>query len=224
METNLVEIPYKSKSDKFSIIPLGDCHVGNRGCEKQRLYDMVQWIKEKENCYWIGMGDYIDCINYTDKRFDPCTVDDKYLVNLSNCVPMQVEDIIRIFRPIKDKCIGLHRGNHEEKIRLNYHFDIMHEFKKEFDVPLLDDSAYTRLRFKRENSNEKDVFNIFSMHGRVGGRKGGNKINWLEDLISYVDADIYLIAHAHIKASELKTQLVGDNRNHIKQKKKVLLS
>ncbi len=222
MKTEWVKIPYKSRLDEFSIVPLGDSHIGNKGCERQKLRDMVQWIKDKPNCYWIGMGDYVDCINYTDKRFDPTTIETKYLQDLSNCVPMQVYDAVQILEPIKDKCLGMHRGNHEEKIRLNYHFDVMREFEKELGVKLLEDSALIRLTFAREGSNEKNAFDIFSMHGRVGGRKGGNKINWLEDLIGYVNADIYLIAHAHIKASEIKTQLYGDNKVHIRQRKKVL--
>jgi hypothetical protein len=221
MERLWIKIPYESRSDKYNIIPLGDIHLGNKGCDKQRLRDMISWIKDAPNCYWIGMGDYIDCINYTDKRFDPSTIDNKYLNNLSNCVPMQTEDIIHFFEPIKDKCLGLHRGNHEEKIRLTYHYDVMYEIGKTLDIPLLEDSALIRLSFMRKGGGH-EAFDIFSIHGRVGGRKGGNKINWLEDCISYINADIYLMAHSHIKEAEIKTQLYGDQKVHIRQKKKVL--
>jgi len=221
MEVNKKRIDYKSKNDEYYIVPIGDVHIGNKGCELQRFKDMIQWIKDKPNCMWLGMGDYIDCINYTDKRFDPDTIDKKYLNELSNCVPMQIQDFIELVRPIADKCLGFHRGNHEEKIRLQYHYDVMYELWKEFGKPDLEDSSYTILDFHR---CDKDIqrITIFSMHGCAGGRKGGNKINRLEDLIGDHEADIYLIGHSHVKSCEIKSQLFVDNRCNVKQRKKVL--
>jgi len=218
---NKKRIDFKSEKDEFYVVPIGDVHLGNKGCEIQRLKEMVEWIRTKENCYWIGMGDYIDCINYTDKRFDPDTIQAKYLTELSNCVPMQIGDFMEIVRPIIDKCLGFHRGNHEEKIRLQYHYDVMYELWKEFGKPLLEDSNVMVLDFVMPNKHV-DRVKIFSTHGCCGGRKGGNKINWLEDLIGYIEADIYLIAHSHIKESEIKTQLYVDRMGRVKQRKKVL--
>jgi len=217
-----VKIGYKSVHDKFILIPLGDLHVGNKGCDIKRIKDMVEWIRTKENCFVLCMGDYCDCINYTDPRFDPQTVPDKYLQDLSNAVAMQTEDFIEIIRPISDKIIGFHRGNHEELIRSKYHWDVMHEIHKAFpSVPILNDAAITRLHFTRHKTSVT-CFDVFSQHGRVGGMKGGNKINRLEDMMGFVDADIYLIAHAHIKESEVKTQLCLDKSLHVHHKKKLL--
>jgi hypothetical protein len=227
MEKNIVKIEFE-KNEWHYLIPIGDIHLGNKGCDIQRLKELIAWIKEKENCMWIGTGDYCDFIAYTDPRFDPSTVSKRYLDNLGNCVQMQIHDIIDLFEPIAYKCIGFHRGNHEEKIRLKYHHDVMYELCKAFDfkIPNLKDTAITRLKFIRNcNATGKKphyTFDIFSQHGRVGGRKGGNKINWLEDLIGYVKADVYIIAHSHIKATELKTQLYLDSHLNLKQRKKVL--
>lgn len=225
MEVNVKNIKYKSKSDEFYIVPIGDTHIGNCGFERDRFKELIQWIKQKENCYWIGMGDYLDCITYADKRFDPETLEKKYRDVLSNSVPKQIEDFCLLVRPIMNKCLGLHRGNHEEKIRLCFQYDVMYELWKEFDVPILEDSCLTKLLFTRvpgKSVSETNRIDVFSMHGCCGGRKGGNKINWLEDLIGYIDADVYLIAHSHIKESEVKTQLYVDNAGNIKQRKKVL--
>lgn len=221
MERNKIMIPYKSQKDEFHIIPLGDIHLGNKGCEINRLRELIQWIQKRKDCYWLGMGDYIDCINYTDARFDPKTIQQRYLDDLGNCVSLQTEDFIDLLNPIQDKCLGLHRGNHEETIRLKYHFDVMHELYKAWHKPILEDTAVTILHFVK-NDRHCDDFRIYSLHGRVGGRKGGNKINWLEDFIAYFDADIYLMAHAHVKESEIKTQLYVDRNLNIRQKKKVL--
>jgi len=109
-------IGYNSKTEWFNIIPLGDIHLGHAGCDFRYLKDMLKWIEEKSNTFWIGMGDYIDAINYSDPRFDPKTVMAKYLVqgDIDKIIQMQIEDIVDLFEPIKGKCLGLLRGNHEE--------------------------------------------------------------------------------------------------------------
>lgn len=225
MQYNLIKINYTNKDEWFRVIPLGDIHLGNSGCDIYRLKEMINWIAEKENTFWIGMGDYIDAINYTDERFDPKTVDKKYLMigDLDKIIQMEIEDLADLLYPIRDKCLGLHRGNHEEKIRKEYHYDIIYELWKLLEIEkerLLYDAAITRLNFIRDKHRRN--IDIFSTHGNVGGRKGGNKINRLEDMISFFDADIYLMAHSHIKLSEIKTQLFFDSRGNLKQRKKIL--
>ena len=222
MQYNEIKIKYHSKKEWFNLIPIGDVHLGHIGCELKKLKELVDWIANKENTYWLGMGDYIDAINYTDPRFDPKTVDISR-AEMDKIIQIQIEKIIDIFEPIKDKCLGLHRGNHEETIRRHYIYDVVYEMAKEMGLQsnqILLDAAITRLKFNRLKARHS--FDIFSTHGNVGGRKGGIKINRLEDLIGFFDADVYLIAHAHIKASEIKTQLYYDNHGNLKQKKKIL--
>jgi hypothetical protein len=228
LKINFKEIKMKdiSRDQWYSIIPLGDIHLGNIGCDIEKLKKQINYIKEKENCYWIGMGDYVDCINYTDKRFDPTTIAKPFVNNLANCVPLQIEELMKTLNPIKNKCLGLHRGNHEEKIRLKYHHDLIYEMRKlwDFNVPDLEDSAITRLRFvyDKEDYTNMYSFDIFSTHGNVGGRKGGAKVNRLEDLIGYVDANVYLMAHSHIKLTFSRGVIYVDKNLNMKYKKRIL--
>jgi len=206
MELNCVDIEYKSQSDKFYVVPIGDIHLGNIGCDKHRLKKLVEWISAKDNCYWIGMGDYIDAINISDKRFDAETVDPKYdIKDLGSIVTHQRNDIMKILLPIKDKCIGLHRGNHEEKIRKRYHTDIVYEMCESWKIPELRDAAITRLRFIMPNGHS-NTFDLLSFHGNIGGRRGGNKVNRIEDILGYFDVDICLMAHAHKKVTTTLTK------------------
>ena len=223
MEINMKTIRIKSKADWIHIIPIGDIHMGNIGCDVEKLKKLVDWIKTKDNVYWIGMGDFFDCINYTDKRFDPHTVAPKFRNHLDNLIPMQMAEVAKILTPIKDKCIGLHEGNHERKIRLHYHYDPIYEIWKSFDtptIPILKDAAITRLRFVY--GKHSNIYDIFSVHGNVGGRKGGAKINRLEDMCANFTADIYLMAHSHIKLTEAKTQLYVNSNLKLARKTRIL--
>jgi len=84
----------------------------------------------------------------------------------------------------------------------------------------LGDAAITRLSFY--NDTRSNAFDIFSTHGNVGGRRGGAKINRLEDMISFIDADIYLMGHSHIKATETKSTLYVDKSGKLKCRKRIL--
>lgn len=228
MEINLKIIKIKDSSTNkwFYVIGIGDIHLGNVGCDLSKLRSQVEYIKNKKDCYWIGMGDYLDCINYTDKRFDPDIIAKPYINRLANCIPLQIKELAKILDPIKNKCLGLHRGNHEEKIRLQHQYDVVYELCRtwNFEVPDLQDSAITRLRFQKEGKGKQPsyAFDIFSTHGNVGGRKGGAKVNRLEDMIGYIDADIYLIAHSHTKLTSSRAVLFVDNNLNLRHKKRIL--
>ena len=222
MEFNKIDVKADSRGDWFKIVPLGDVHVGNSNCDMQAFKDMVDWIKNKDKCMWVGMGDYIDAINYSDKRFDPKTISTKYLIegDIDKCIQMQIQDFVDIVEPIKDKCIGLLRGNHEETIRQHYHYDVLYELAKELELPrkmLLYDTAVLRLHFKI--FGQKRNYDVFLAHGNVGGRSPGVKANRIHELHKFFQADIYLLAHSHIKQAQLSTLLYFNNRGTLCKKK-----
>jgi hypothetical protein len=97
----------------------------------------------------------------------------------------------------------------------------MYEMCKAFNVPMLKDSAITRLHFN-DGKGHRAAFDIFSTHGSAGGRKGGGKINRLEDMIGFYDADVYLMGHSHIKETETKSTIYVDNQMNLKVRKRIL--
>ena len=57
------------RGDTFTIVPLGDIHLGNRAADEKLFGAVVQRIKDDATAYWVGMGDYCDFINRSDRRF-----------------------------------------------------------------------------------------------------------------------------------------------------------
>lgn len=225
MKKTIKTIHFKKASDWHYIVPIGDLHVGNVGCKVDKIKELVQWIKDKPNCHWIGMGDYCDCINYKDKRFDPRTISPKYLSNLSEAVSMQIDDVVKLLDPISDKCLGLLRGNHEETIRLRYVHDVMYEMWKKWQLPLLDDIGWVVLRYVHDCNTKKNpcyVLKIVATHGNVGGRTAGYKMNRMEHLTRFYDADVYLMGHSHIKAMTMNDYIFLDNHFNQKHRKRIM--
>jgi hypothetical protein len=63
---------------------------------------------------------------------------------------------------------------------------------------------------------------IYSTHGSYSGRRIGGKMNRLEDLSTWYDADIYLMGHTHELAGERKVRYAVNTQTHeLKTEKKV---
>ena len=60
-------IEHNSRSDVFRIVPLSDVHWGARACDEALFRKTVKTIKDT-NAFWVGLGDFNECITRRDKR------------------------------------------------------------------------------------------------------------------------------------------------------------
>lgn len=174
------------KAEQIQIIPIGDIHYGSPNCNIKYLKDTIDYVSQAENCYVIGMGDYIDSILPKDPRFDPSQefkIIDEY-----------VEDIKQILLPIKEKILCMLTGNHEYHLHTDGYGDITMRLCRELGVAYAGFSCFLRVE-TREKPIRK--ITIYAHHGWFSGRKRGSKINNLEDMMRDYEADIYLAGHSH---------------------------
>jgi hypothetical protein len=82
-----------SRTDSFSLYPLGDVHIGALNCAESAFRRVIKMIKEDQNAYWIGGGDYLDAVILQDqKRFDPSTLPGWLLAGHVNDIRATIED------------------------------------------------------------------------------------------------------------------------------------
>ena len=141
----LINFDIEPKGDSIRVIPIGDIHLGNVNCNVKKLRDTINWIENKEDTYIIGMGDYIEAINFTDPRFNPNNIPPQYLSRLGDIVIKEKEELIKIFEPVSDRIICLLEGNHERKVYEKYHIDIQREICDSLEV--IDASMIGFIRF-----------------------------------------------------------------------------
>lgn len=173
-----------------SLVPLGDVHVGPVNCDEELLERTIAQIKEKA-WWWIGMGDYVDAIKLGDKRFDPALLHPRFLPRLDDLVYAQCERFLEIVAPIKDRCIGLLCGNHEEMIRMRYGENVMRILCQDLKAPNLEYNCFIRL------STISGHYLIFAEHGRGGGAQPGTKLSSLMNRARDFHADLFLRGHVH---------------------------
>ena len=111
-------------------------------------------------------------------------------------------------------------GNHEETIRLKYNFDVGYQLQKELQAPCLGYDGWVRLQFKR--LAQGTVYDIYTTHGHCGAGKSGAKVNKLEDIATFMDADIILMGHGHKKVIAPPVLKLGlDDRGNLTHRKQV---
>jgi predicted phosphodiesterase len=202
----------------MEIVPMSDMHISNIGCDEKYLKSTVDYIKNHENTYTMILGDVGDAIINGDKRFDVSTIAPRFRSSLDNLALEQYEYAKELLEPIADRIIVGYTGNHDETLRLKHSTDFIGWLYKELKVPYGGYSGFTILKFDRQQVHTNNV-TIFAHHGYMAGRKVGAKMNMMNDLTSFIDADIYLTAHSHDLFINSKQKIYVDAGGKIKTKK-----
>lgn len=224
MEVNVVRLYLDNKDEPLKLIPIGDIHYGNKGCNKKYVLKLRDWVVNAENTYVIGMGDYGDFITHQDKkRFEWEEIDEElYKGGFSekSLVEKQYHWIHDFFEPIADadKLLGLHYGNHDYQIRKRHHWDIVRTLCDELGVPYLGWEAITRIKWFKDQFHNHSI-TILSTHGWGSAAKIGGKANKLGELFLHARADIYLMGHVHIKDAHVIGQYELAGSRVVKRKK-----
>lgn len=195
-----VKIDLSRDSKFYNIVPIADLHIGDAQFDVKGLKEMLDSC-DGENTLYILNG---DLINNATKS----SVSDIYSSTMS---PMeQLNTLIDIFEPYKEKIIGIVGGNHEVRTYRNDGIDISRLFARQLGLEdkYSSEGLLIFLRFGTQTSGQKETngsgkvrkvcYTIYTTHGSGGGRSVGGKANALEQLSSIVDADIYIHSHTHL--------------------------
>lgn len=175
-------------------------HVGNKGFDERDLRTVIQKVQEDDQARWFAMGDLAECINLNDPRFKLENIPAVFHQHLENLPQVQVNYVCNLLDLIKDKCIGFHAGNHEEKIlQHTKSLDPMFDYRCLFPTTAANlgrGVAGTRLRFK--DGVHIDTVKVFTTHGHTGAITKGAKLNRLIKLADgFPNFHIYAMGHVH---------------------------
>lgn len=218
-------------NEKINIYFLGDIHEGNCNCNHEALKEAVGIIKNDENSYWIGMGDYIEAITHVgDKRFDPLSISREYNINDLKDLPFkQASRVFEYLYPIGDKCLALLVGNHEEKYTKYNSSDIYGKFVNMFKTSAHAENTppfkigrvgfYNIGLVVNGSDSAKAVIRIALNHGvSGGGYLEGYKINNVHKLFKYMYGDINIMAHIHQLGKDKKNIVTSTNYGNLVKK------
>lgn len=183
-------IPYKL-GDTIRIKPMFDVHYGAKACDIKAFKAYLSDSDSKT--YFIGGGDLLDSITVQDIRYrksnDISPGDD--------IIDSQVQDMVDILMPYKDRILCLATGNHEDVITKKCGTNPTKRIAKALGVEFIGYSGLIKLSF-RENSGRGRTVVIRLHHGWGGGSRtqGADLTKYSKDL-QYWDADLFLYGHTH---------------------------
>jgi predicted phosphodiesterase len=217
-----VALKYKG-GDVFTIYPLGDLHVGNASCDMKKFEESINEIKNDDSAIVVMMGDLAECIVPADKkRFNFDEIHPMFQPKIATLPSAYLEYLTDILNPIKNKIIGIHKGNHEGALLKYYFRDIIAELCGNLGVKYLPGMAFTKINFSYLTGGHQQSLIMNTSHGHKAGRKSGAKVNFMEDLPSWIDAQVILRGHSHSLFCN-KTIRIGPNAQNTKLIKKEVL-
>ena len=187
------QIQLKTSRETIPLVLLGDIHLGHINVEHEYLTSVLRYIQTRKT-HWIGMGDYLDSITITDRRFNWDSID----LNLHTPAD-QLEHAIKLFTPIKDQCITLLTGNHEYTLWQGHNsIDYTNAICQRLNIPYGTYDAIILLDLKKDKSSHTKIIKLYIHHGWTGARTLGGISSRLDDMVNtFPMLDIYAMAHTH---------------------------
>jgi predicted phosphodiesterase len=198
-----IEIPDKSMlNGQFSILFMGDWHVGNPGCDDEKLKKALEKIKTDPFCYTILMGDLIENATPLTERSLKTFNLEAVLKSKSPLPSQQVRIVRALLEPIKHKIIGALIGNHED--RAWSHDDFRLNITEPLGINYLGDKAYIALDFVYRGKLVHQ-YKLVVGHSRFGGKYDGTVGMAAEKAFNeYEDFDCLAFGHTHFSFAHKK--------------------
>ena len=193
------------QSDEAYVIPIGDIHMGDRNFTERsrtKLEGYIKWVYDRNNAKVILMGDLINCATRA-------SASNPFEQNMN--LEEQIEEVVKLFKPIKDKIVGAIDGNHELRLKDWCGYSPTQTICAMLGIPYLGLSAVINFQVGNKRPRHKKgpspsdkklrpVFNYYAYvhHTTGGGSTPGGKINRADKLRQLLlNADFYIGAHNH---------------------------
>lgn len=175
------------KHDFIDIWFMSDMHLGHENFSEDKYLEYIDWVKEKDNRYILGVGDYLECV--TSNR-SPGNSLNSQNITLNG----QIESFVQTLKPVKDRIIALTTGNHEQRIEDDNDLDLMGQsICPRLDTHYLGYQGWVRIRF------DNVYYLIYMHHGR--SNRSQDPSYELDKVVSNLgvasQADIVAMGHIH---------------------------
>jgi len=180
------------------LIPIGDLHFGDRAFKKRsldKLKGYVSWVKKKKNSRVVLGGDMFNVATRVSK-----TTPWSQRMSLDE----ELEEVIKILKPVKTQIIGAIEGNHEERLLDYVNYSPTITLCKELDTKYMGFSGVVVFRVNKYNPREpkrgeyQENYKVYFHHTTGGGGTAGAGINRIEKLKNIVEGcDAYCGFHNH---------------------------
>lgn len=196
------------KFKELLLLPTQDVHYGNPLFSKHHFLEHIGFIDRTPNAVTVLNGDLCESSLRTSKGD----------IFRQVGTPQDQRDwIITQLRPLADKgkILSMTTGNHENRIYNETGIDISKDIAKELNVPYRPEGLLVKISVGSGNSGHDDkpyVYWVYHTHGYGGARTKASKAVKVERTATWIDADVYIMAHDHVVNVAPDVYLMPDSR------------
>src|SRR4030042_478882 len=212
-------IKIEKLNEPIYILPFGDVHKYAPAHADERWADFLEWARNKNRAYFLGMGDYADFVSSSERdaiktgKFHESTIQ-----TIEELYETHLRGIYRDIEFARGRCIGLLEGNHYAEFRDGT--TSTQRLCGLLNCDYLGVSAFVRLMLRY--GGHSCAVDIWAHHGKGAARLIGGSLNTVQQMGEQAEADIYLMAHDHKKSigmtSKLKLTSGGGNVSLVHRK------
>jgi hypothetical protein len=208
--------------DIIRLVPISDVHADARDCDWRQFKKDVAKQAKIPQTYFVGLGDYLEGIPVTDKRYRPSA---KRFSTKDEMIDCAMDWFTELMEPAKGRILGLGRGNHEDGFLKRHGVNMVRQLARNLETEDLGMSFLLRLQLEDHHGGRKRGIVVYGHHGWGGGsRTAGGNLTKFERTRSNIDADVFLFGHVHgSKQTDTFVRLgIGNSSDRLIQKRQIL--
>ncbi|OYV96177.1 MAG: hypothetical protein B7Z62_08695 [Deltaproteobacteria bacterium 37-65-8] len=220
-----VYLPYATGT-KYKVVLAGDFHFGSTQCDVGLIRKFVGKYAGQDGVKVILMGDEIDAVCRSDKRFDPRNVAEKYRGE-RNFIDLITDDFIDLLSPLKGQIVAGVDGNHGSTYLKAADSDPNHRISRELGYERLGYAGWVSFVFrwhkaKGTSATRGRTVNYFVSHGKPSNAQTpGGSLNTIASSAQWFISDIAAHGHTHrLSAGNSRIMLAPDPRHGTYRKTK----
>lgn len=190
-----------SRTEAVEIDLYADTHLGSASVDEALLRKHIQETAD-EGRYWAFLGDGVDGITPSDRRFDSGNVSDWAWTAYKDkrLIEAEYDRFGELFSPISEKCLFYLQGDGKHSRHENI-ADCRSSMCASLGIPGPYQTVYLACSSKISGT-EISRQNLVFHHGYFAGRTSGAKMNNLERCLSYFPEAVgFFCGHGHTKAT-----------------------
>ena len=181
-------IRHETLDSYINVYPLVCWHRGCAQSDTEFIEAIVELIANDPNAIWIYLGDGGECVTKVSKGS---------IYQQTMSPGDQLNDVVRLLRPIRGRGLFGIRGNHGNRIYKETGLDWDESLCTKLGIPYLGTAAFWHLKL-RAGSEHPAIFSIYSHHGLDSGVSVSTKVAKGQQFDRTFICDAITTAHSHI--------------------------
>lgn len=210
------DIPFVlTENQQWIFMPLGDVHAWSEAWPQEKFIRHLEWGMER-GAYFLGMGEFIDFTSDSQRRLTQPLRESQHRI-LDDMIKEKLYQFTQMIAFTKGRWIGVIEGDHYWQYLDGRTSD--QDVAQTVGCPFLGTSAHIRIR---SGLHETADTLIYIHHGIGSSRTSGGHLHRVEDMLKWIEADIYLMGHTHAKvANPVDRQYITPRGTHYHRTKMI---